>query len=311
MPDTAKPSVDSGPHTLCPTPAHGTSPLRGRVFGAASLSAFGAPVYDVTGLDGGAVDAAFATVPADGWLGPMLATIDGKLYVATRARGGSIWEISAGGDFSAKEPVASAVFGGPPPGNIAGMALDADGNFYLTSSDNGATQIAKVALRGDGGTATLLPTPRDNPTGVVVCNGVLFISEGAKGRVVRHDIASGVETDWATGFGGGAGHVSGMLLVDQRGHLLVNWKATGGDAGGVQGIFDITAGGDFSTATPRVVSDFTTDINQIAVTEANDIVAAGASSGALYVARAMGDSWSPFVVFAQGLFDTESIGVGP
>ena len=311
IPETAKPEVESGPGTLCPTPPHGTSALHGRVFGATSLAAFGASVYELTGFDGGQAGAPFANVPADGWLGPMLATTDGKLYVATRSQSGSIWEISAGGDFAAKSPVAAGVFGGGSVSDIAGIARDADGNFYLSSSDNGPTQIAKVALGKDGGTSTLLPTPRDNPTGLVVCNGALFVSEGNKGRVVRHDLASGVETDFATGFVAGAGHVSGMMVVDQRGHLLVNWKATGGDAGGVQGIFDITAGGDFSNATPRVVCDFYTDVNPIAVNEANDLFVAGASTGALYVARAAGEGWSPFVVFAQGLMDTESVGVGP
>jgi hypothetical protein len=39
----------------------------------------------------------------------------------------------------------------------------------------------------------------------------------------------------------------------------------------------------------------------------------GNGGGAMYVARAMGDAgtWAPFVVFATGLGDTESVGIEP
>ena len=94
-------------------------------------------------------------------------------------------------------------------------------------------------------------------------------------------------------------------------HKKVSAAFDGGTISSDGGVFDITAGGDFSNATPRVVCDFYTDVNPIAVNEANDLFVAGASTGALYVARAAGEGWSPFVVFAQGLMDTESVGVGP
>ena len=52
-------------------------------------------------------------------------------------------------------------------------------------------------------------------------------------------------------------------------------------------------------------------MNQIAVDDANDIFVAGADSGNMYVSRFAGGTWSPFVLFATGLGDNESVGVGP
>jgi hypothetical protein len=193
------------------------------------------------------------------------------------------------------------------------MAQDGNGVFYLSNSEAGMTQIAKVTPGADGGTSERLPTAFDDPAGMVVCGSVLLIAEGNKGRVVAHDLASGAESVWASGFFTSGSHISAQMVVDRRGHLLINWKTSA--AGAAQGIFDITAGGDFSTAMPLVpvASAFGTDVNEIAVNETNDIFAAGNSGGNMYVARATDDAgtWGSFVVFATGLGDTESVGIGP
>jgi hypothetical protein len=304
---------DASVPVVCTPPVPGTGPLHGRIFGADSYGPANVPIYDVTGVvDGGAASTTFATVPAAGWLGPMLLTTDGKFYVATNAQNGSIWEISAGGDFTAMQPIAANAF---PSGltYVEGMARDASGVFYVSNSEAGMTHIAKVTPGADGGVSEALPTAFDDPTGLVVCGGVLLIAEGNAGRVVAHDLASGAESVWASGFAMASSHISAQMVVDQRGHLLINWKNAGASA--TQGIFDITAGGDFSMATPLVSvgGAFSTDVNEIAVNAANDIFAAGNGGGAMHVARAMGDAgtWAPFVVFATGLGDTESVGIGP
>jgi hypothetical protein len=310
--DDGGPTGDGGISVVCTPPAASTGALHGRIFGAYSYGPTNVPIYDVTGVDGGAAMTTFATVPAAGWLGPMLLTSDGKFYVATNAQSGSIWEISAGGDFTTQLPIAASAF---PSGlvYVEGMALDESGAFYLSNSEGGMTHIAKVTPGADGGTSAPLSTAFDNPTSLVVCGGVLLIAEGNMGRVVAHDIASGAESPWATGFAAAGSHISAQMVVDRRGHLLINWRSSA--AGAAQGIFDITAGGDFSMASPLVPvgSAFTTDVNEIAVDEANDIFAAGNNGGSLFVARAGGDAgtWAPFAVFATGLSDTESVGVGP
>jgi hypothetical protein len=306
------PAGDGGVTVACAPPSAGSSALHGRVFGAYSYGPTNVPIYDVTGADGGAAATTFATVPAAGWLGPMLLTSDGKFYVATNAQNGSIWEISAGGDFTTKQPIAANAF---PSGlsYVEGMALDANGVFYLSSSEAGMTHVAKVTPGADGGMSQPLPTAFDDPTGLVVCGGVLLIAEGNMGRVVAHDLTSGAESVWASGFASGGSHISAQMVVDQRGHLLINWRNSG--AGAAQGIFDITAGGDLSAASPLVPvgGAFGTDVNEIAVNAANDIFAAGNGGGSLFVARAGGDAgtWAPFAVFATGLSDTESVGIGP
>lgn len=301
---------DAGPKMPC-TPIGATNgPLHGRVFAATS---FGLPspvrdVFEVTDVDGGPPAAPFATVPANDWLGPMLITTDGKFYVATNASGGSVWEIGAGGDFSARQPFAANLF---PAGIQAldGLARDLDGNLYVASSEKGPTQIARISA--DGKSQTFLPTSFDNPAGLVVCDDFLFIAVGNEGRIVARDLASGNESVWASGFKKGNGHISAMLTVDRRGHLLVNWRTLA--QGAEQGIFDVTDGGDFSAATPLVTTNFSTDVNQIATSHNNDIFAAGDGDGNLHVAMALGDagSWAPFVTFATGLGDTESVAVGP
>jgi hypothetical protein len=96
-------------------------------------------------------------------------------------------------------------------------------------------------------------------------------------------------------------------VVDRRGHLLVNWSTSGAGTG----IYDITAGGDFSNATPIVAATYSIDVNQIAVDDSNDIFVAGADSDNMYVSRFAAGAWSAFVVFATGLGDTESVGVAP
>jgi hypothetical protein len=310
--DDGAPTGDASIPVVCTPPAPGTGALHGRIFGANSYGPANVPIYDVTGVDGGAASTTFATVPAAGWLGPMLLTSDGRFYVATNAQSGSIWEISAGGDLTASQPIAANMF---PTGlnYVEGMARDATGVFYVSNSESGMTQIAKVTPGADGGMSEPLPTMFDDPTALVVCGGVLLIAEGNKGRVVAHDLSGGAESVWASGFVMAGSHISAQMVVDQRGHLLINWKNAGASA--AQGIYDITAGGDFSTASPLVPagSAFATDVNEIAVNEANDIFAAGNGGGAMYVARAMGDAgtWAPFAVFATGLGDTESVGIGP
>jgi hypothetical protein len=306
-PPDASVVVDCTPAPVAQPP----TPLSGRVFGAYSYQATTLPIYDLTDFDGGALTT-FATLNAGGWIGPLVTTTSGRLFAATGASNGSIYEVSAGGDQTDASALASSIFADGGYSEIDSMAIDGNGNLYLTNSEAGLKQVAVVS---PSGAVSFLPRLYDNPTGLAVCGNALLISEGNAGRIVAHDLTTNAESDFATGFTPGGSHISAQLVVDHRGHLLVLWLATGG--GSTEGLYDVTGGGDFTNQAPLVAAPFRIDVNQIAVNAANDVFAAGNNTGDTYVSRFGTDAgvdgglYAPFVVYATGLTDTESVAVGP
>src|SRR5256885_2040461 len=97
-----------------------------RVFAATSFSGDVLPVYDIT--SGKPVD--FAMLNAGGWIGPLVAGPNSRLFAVTNARGGSLWEITSGGNLTAAQPIADSLFT-DHVGYLEGMAIDADGAVYI------------------------------------------------------------------------------------------------------------------------------------------------------------------------------------
>ncbi|MBI5514425.1 MAG: hypothetical protein HY909_11695 [Deltaproteobacteria bacterium] len=282
-----------------PPPGAAPTPLTGRIFAGLSFPPTVADVFEVTG----GTTRPFARVPAGGWLGPLHGTRDGRLLAATNALGGSLWDVTAGGDLTGARPLARDLFTGSLA-YIEGLANDEDGNLFLSNGDGGRQRVVRVS---SAGAASPLPGMYDNPTGLWVCGRVLLISEGGAGRVLSHDLVTGVDTPYARGFRPAGTHISGQLHVDHRGRVLVLWST----AAAGTGLFDITGGGDFATARPVVPYPFAIDVNQIAIDASNNIYVAGDGGGVLYVSRFRAGAFAPFEVFARGLGDTESVAVGP
>ncbi len=280
----------------CSSPAS----FRDRIFVATSYNAATEPVFEIT--SGSAQQ--FATVDANGWLGPLVITTDGQFYAVTNAQDGSVFDITKGGDLTGATPVVSGLF----TGNIQfidGAAADANGNLYVANSEHGAQAIAKVDLAAKQFTTF---GSYDNAEGLLVKGNTLYISEGGTGNVIARDLASGTESNFASGFVTGESHISGQLALDSAGHIWVNWQGTGAST---SGLYDISAGGDFSSTEPAVAQTFDLDLNQVAFTSAGAAYVAGAATDNCYVATASGDSLQPFQVFVGNLGDNETIAVGP
>jgi len=246
----------------------------------------------------------FATVAAGDWLGPLVITETGRFLAITNAQAGSVFDITDGGDLTTATPVVSGLFT-DNIGYIEGAALDAGGNLYVSNSENGIQAMAKVDL-----TTKQVTTfgSYENPVGLLVDGNTLYIAEGGTGRVLAHDLDSGTESTFASGFVTGEGYISGQLARDPAGHIWVNWRGVNVSA---PGLYDISAGGDFSSTEPQVGQDFHVDVNEIAFTSAGDAYVSGANTGNCYVATLTDGVLQPLQVFASGLGDTESIVVGP
>jgi sugar lactone lactonase YvrE len=294
--------ADVGQGLVCPpSPLSAGTPFSGRIFAAKSYPGTSLPVYEVT-TGTRTAPSQFALLSAAAFVGPLLITADGHFYAATDANSGSLYDITAGGDLTAAAPIAAHLFN--PVGAPEGMAIDADGNFYLSNSETATTaQIARVTRTGS---VTYLPHRFSNATGIVFCGRKLAIAEGGKGRIILHDTATGAEEIWATGFQPGNDHISGQLAVDRGGHLLALWTTSIGP-----GLFDLTTGGDFTGRAPIVPATFRIDVNQIAISADDSIYAAGNNTGNIYVSRFAAGAHQPFVLFVSGIGDTESVAVGP
>jgi hypothetical protein len=294
-------SADTG--SPCPS-SRGSmrTALTGRIFGADSFGPATVTVYDVT-TGTSATPRAFANVAANGWLGPMLITNDAHFFVVTNLMGGSLFEISAGGTFtSTRGVVASNLFASVS--FPEGLARDDRGRFYVSNGDTGLQPIAVVTSTGS---ISQLPRMYDDATSLLYCAPHLLIAEANAGNVLLHNVETHTETVFASGFRRATTHISAEMVVDRRGHIIVLWSTPTSQVG----LFDISAGGDFTTATPLATAPFPIDVNQISVDDRNDIYAAGATTGSMYVARFNGNGYAPFVVFASGLGDNESSAVGP
>jgi RHS repeat-associated protein len=291
---------------LCSNPPK-PNPFFDRIFEVNSYRVSAGPIYE---LSGGTAKTKFATVSGGslGWIGPIQITASGRMWIVSSALGGSLWDITAGGDFTGATPFAQNIFGTDV--FIDGFDLDAQGNAYVAYSENGLQPLAIVAPNG---TVTHTTTKYNNAASLLVAEGrscspgrTLYISEGGAGRVLSHDLLTGVDTVLATGFNPGRDHVSGELVMAAQTQLLVLWSTSAGT-----GLFDITAGGDFTGRAPLVTAPFRIDVNQCAINSAGSMFCAGNDSGNSYVSTRQNGVQQPFTVFETGIGDTEAVAIGP
>ncbi len=175
-----------------------------KIYEVTSYSTGAGTIYDITS----GTPVYFATVPAGTtpapWVGPMGVRGDGHLFAVTNANGGSLWDITTGGDFTLSTPVASNIFGASLS-YPEGLAFDSSNNAYTTNSEAGSQQIAKVT---SGGTVTYLTGTFNNARGLVVIGNTLYIAEGGTGKVLAYDLTSNTVSTFAYGFVSGSDHIA-------------------------------------------------------------------------------------------------------
>jgi uncharacterized repeat protein (TIGR01451 family) len=266
----------------------------GSVLAASSFNNSGA-IYDITPGQ----PHLFATVPSGNWTGPLLITTSGRIFVATNANGGSVYDITTGGDLHNAPPIAQNLFGASLAW-IEAMTIDGTGNLYVANAEVAGQRVAKIA---SDGTVSYLPPLFDYSSGLLASGNSLYVSEGISGSVKRIDLSTLAVTTFASGFSAAHDHFSGQLARDPRGHIFVLWST---------GLFDITAGGDFSAATPVTAQNaFRIDVNQIAVDNSNNVWFAGDGTGFAFKSTFSGGIFGAAQPFAGGLGDSESIAVYP
>jgi hypothetical protein len=274
-------------------------PFFDRVFEATSYPAQTETVYELTGNG----NKPFATLNAAGWVGPMRITCSGRMWVVTDAFNGSLWDITTGGDFTNSSPFAQNLFASVS--FPEGMDFDVAGNAYVTNSETGSPQALAIVF--PNGTVAHTAATYSNATSLLTSGTTLYIAETLKGRVLAHDTQSGIDTTFATGFRAGGDHVSAQLTMDKQGHLFILWSTNAG----APGIYDITAGGDFTNALPLVTAPFRIDVNQCGINSSGSIFCAGDGTGNGYVSTRANGVQNPFTINATNLGDTESLAVGP
>ena len=79
---------------------------------------------------------------AGGWVGPLRLTCAGRIWVVTTALGGSLWDITAGGDLSAASPFARNLFAAVS--YPEGLDFDAAGSAWVSNSEAGLQPLAIV-----------------------------------------------------------------------------------------------------------------------------------------------------------------------
>jgi uncharacterized repeat protein (TIGR01451 family) len=266
----------------------------GSVLAASSFNNSGA-IYDITTGQ----PHLFATVASGNWTGPLLITTSGRIFVATNANGGSVYDITTGGDLHNAPPIAQNLFGGSLAW-IEAMTIDDAGNLYVANAEVAGQRVAKIA--GDG-TVSYLPPVFDYSSGLLASGNSLYVSEGISGSVKRIDLSTLAVTTFASGFSAAHDHFSGQLARDPRGHIFALWST---------GLFDITAGGDFSAATPVTAQNaFRIDVNQIAIDNSNNVWFAGDGTGFAFKSTFAAGTFGAAQPFVGGLGDSESIAVYP
>lgn len=150
------------------------------------------------------------------------------------AAGGSMLEVSGGGDLSSTPVFASTGFDGQ--GQIAWSA-DLS-TAYVTNFEYDTID----AVSSTGGVASFA-TGVEKPTGILrTTDGRLLASTRDEGIF---DVTSGGSFTGASPFATGLGITRNLLQLDD-GRILAATSA---------GVFDVTGGGSFGTATPFAVSD--------------------------------------------------------
>jgi len=274
-----------------------------KIYEATSYSTNAGKVYDITS----GTPVYFATVPADGWLGPMGVRGDDHLFAVTDADGGSLWDITAGGDYTLSTPLASNIFSSSLS-YPEGLAFDSSNNAYITNSEAGSQQIAKVT---SGGTVSYLTGTFDNARGLVVIGSTLYIAEGGTGKILAYDLTSNTVSTFATGFKSGSDHIAATLTLDTSGNIIALWS--GASPNTEFGLYKVTSGADYAGVNPLVQYNPTPytyiDVNQIGIDSSNNAYVAGAFYGYCWQSAYSGGSYQTFTQFASGLGDTESLAI--
>jgi sugar lactone lactonase YvrE len=268
-------------------------------------------VYMIS-ADGKATD--FATIPpgvdSGPWIGPLGFSPSGDLYVVSRGdddNTGVLWKITKGGDLSSDKPFAKALFPTGASTKYCGLAFDQAGNAYIA---NGEADMQPIVRVDPTGKVSQLTGQFNRPRGLAVQGDTLYIAESAAGRVLAYNLKDNTAKPFATGFLAGDDHTSAQLAIDPRGHIFVLWKMDPDDENS-GGVFDITAGGDFTGKAPILKPTFRCDMNQIAVDSKNNLYAMGDGGGNLWVSRFDGTQFAEFVELATGLGDSESMAIAP
>jgi sugar lactone lactonase YvrE len=262
--------------------------------------------------DGKATD--FATVPggvdSGPWIGPLAFSPSGDLYVVTRGNDdnvGALWNITKGGNLASDKPVATGLFAAGGSNKFCGLAFDAAGNAYIA---NGEADMQPIARVDPTGKVSQLTGEFNRPRGLAVQGDTLYICESANGQVLAYNLKDNTVKPFATGFQKLDDHTAGQLAIDPRGHILVLWKMDPDDENS-GGVFDITAGGDFSGKAPLLKPTFRCDMNQMAVDSKNNLYAMGDGGGNMWISRFDGSKFADFVEFATGLGDSEAMAIAP
>ncbi|HEY0160465.1 MAG TPA: hypothetical protein VGF28_24470 [Thermoanaerobaculia bacterium] len=285
-------TVTSAPVAI---PVSASAPIKpGMIVAGASYGYNAGAIFDVT--SGKAVQ--FARMPSGGWLGALLFTPTGRLFAASDYAGGSLFDVSTGGDLTAATPIVRGLGHA-----ITGLTRDGAGNLYVSSLAPN-TKIRKVS---PAGTVTMLPRAFNYPGDVLAVANTLYVSEGATGTIWRVDLATGQATAFATGFTSATTHFSGQLTRNSQGRLLAFWGNSGGP-----GLFDFTAGGSMSAAQPLTARGaFRIDVNDITTDSRDHLFFAGDGSGKVWRAPFANGVYGTTAVFADGVSDTEVVAVYP
>jgi hypothetical protein len=272
---------------------------------------------------------AFGTIdPGDDgqWVAPLGFAPNGHLYVASRGKQGSLWDITPGGDRTGDQPIATGILT-TVPHKIGGMAFDAEGNAYLSlgqaeGENEKSYPISRVELKT--GKVSYLNGTFDHAWGLAIRKNadnkeILYIAEGNTGRVLTYNLTDDKLDDkpLATGFPKFTDHLAGALAFDTRGRLFVFWRIGDDENGG--GVFDITNGGDFAdvSKTPPVQNyPNRMDVQGMAFDSKNNLYVGGDNTNFVWFSPfdATKGTFGEFVEFTSsddGGGDSETVVVAP
>ena len=133
--------------------------------------------------------------------------------------------------------IASTLFTGFPQ-QLAGMAMDAAGNFYLADASNN-NQVVKETLQGGAYVKTVVTTDISSPSSVTVDGaGNLYIADSGYKRVIKETPSNGgyIESNVITGYLGNRRATPYRTAVDASGDVfLVLFPNNGANPGTAEG----------------------------------------------------------------------------
>jgi uncharacterized repeat protein (TIGR01451 family) len=271
----------------------------GTVLAATSYDGANGTVFNVTTPTG--VPPVFADIVRRSDFDPqLLIAPNGHVYFACTGFSGSLFDITSGGNLAGATPFVSNIWLNVE-GSIDGITADAAGNIYVPNSRIANQPIARIVPSGD---ISYLPVSFTWASGLAVIGNTLYVSEGGSGSIKTVDLTTFQVGTLATGFRVASDHFSGSLAVDPRGHILVLWSNSNHGTS----LFDVTAGGNFSTANPVLSYPNYTDDNQIAVDpNSNTFYFAGAANEVVYKSTFSNGTFGPLTLHQANVGDCEAV----